>query len=98
LLPYAPSLSTRDFRTHPCGSEHDRNCGKNDWEAGTESRHSPSGCHGGQAFFFEEWADQAAVDAHLKTPYFQEFMKQIPELIQGPPNIRMYEVAKSRDL
>jgi quinol monooxygenase YgiN len=48
--------------------------------------------------FFEEWADQAAVDAHLKTPYFQEFMKQIPELIQGPPNIRMYEVAKSRDL
>jgi quinol monooxygenase YgiN len=48
--------------------------------------------------FFEEWADQAAVDSHLKTPYFQEFMKQIPELIQGPPKIRLYEVAKSRDL
>jgi quinol monooxygenase YgiN len=48
--------------------------------------------------FFEEWADQAALDAHFLTPHFKEFMKQFPELIQGPPHIRTYEVGKTRDL
>ena len=48
--------------------------------------------------FFEEWADQAALDLHFKTPYFLEFARQLPEFIQGPPKIRTYEVAKTRDL
>ena len=48
--------------------------------------------------FFEEWADQAAVDFHFQTAHFKEFMKEFPELIQGPPTLRIYEVSKSRDL
>ena len=48
--------------------------------------------------FFEEWADQAAIDLHVKTPHFQEFMKQLPELAQGPLKIRIYEITKTRDL
>lgn len=48
--------------------------------------------------FFEEWADQAALDAHFQTPHFNDFIKAIPELLEGAPKIRIYEVAASRDL
>ena len=48
--------------------------------------------------FFEEWADQAALDAHFQTPHFKDFMQHFPELIQGQPHLRIYEVGKTRDL
>lgn len=48
--------------------------------------------------FFEEWADQAALDFHFNTPHFQEFIKEFTQLLQAPPNIRIYEVAESRTL
>jgi quinol monooxygenase YgiN len=48
--------------------------------------------------FFEEWADQAALDLHFQTPHFLNFMKQFPELIQGVSHIRVYEVGTMRDL
>jgi len=48
--------------------------------------------------FFEEWADQAALDGHFQTAHFQAFMKEFPELIQGAPHIRTYEVGKTHDL
>ncbi len=48
--------------------------------------------------FFEEWADQAAVDFHFQTPHFKEFMEEFPELIQGAAKLRTYEVGKTRDL
>ncbi len=48
--------------------------------------------------FFEEWADQAALDFHFQTPHFKEFMQQFPELIHGAAKLRVYEVSKSRDL
>jgi quinol monooxygenase YgiN len=48
--------------------------------------------------FFEEWTDQAALDFHFKTPHFQEFIKEFTQLLQAPPNIRIYEVAETRTL
>jgi quinol monooxygenase YgiN len=48
--------------------------------------------------FFEEWADQAALDCHFQTPHFKKFMERFPDLIQGPPLIRIYEVSKASDL
>jgi quinol monooxygenase YgiN len=48
--------------------------------------------------FFEEWVDQAALDFHFQTPHFQEFIKELATCLQGPPSIRVYEVAQSRDL
>ena len=48
--------------------------------------------------FFEEWADQAALDLHFQTAHFQEFIKEFVGCLQGPPNIRIHEVAQSRDL
>lgn len=48
--------------------------------------------------FFEEWAGQPALDAHFQTPHFLDFTTRFPELIQGKPLIRIYEVSKSHDL
>jgi len=48
--------------------------------------------------FFEEWADQAALDFHFQTPHFQSFIKEFMGLLSGPPSIRVYEIAATRDL
>jgi quinol monooxygenase YgiN len=47
---------------------------------------------------FEEWADQAAANAHMKSSHFQEFAKQMKELLQEPTKLRIYEIAKTHDL
>jgi quinol monooxygenase YgiN len=48
--------------------------------------------------FFEEWADQEALDVHLKTPHFAAFIKPLMELVEAPPKIRVYEVGATREL
>ncbi len=49
--------------------------------------------------FFEEWADQKALDEHFQTPHFLDFIKPLMELIEGAaPKIRLYEVGGLRDL
>jgi quinol monooxygenase YgiN len=48
--------------------------------------------------FFEEWADQAALELHFQTPHFQAFMKPLTEMIVGAAKIRVYEVSAMRDL
>lgn len=48
--------------------------------------------------FFEEWADQAALDFRFQTPHFQEFIKAFVECSQVPPSIRTSEVVQSREL
>ena len=53
---------------------------------------------GNEFLFFEEWADQAALDFHFQTPHFLEFVKAISECLQAPPSIRVYEVSGSRNL
>jgi quinol monooxygenase YgiN len=54
--------------------------------------------NGNEFLFFEEWRDQAALDAHFQTRHFADFVKAIAELIEGAPQIRIYEVSQSRDL
>jgi quinol monooxygenase YgiN len=53
---------------------------------------------GNEFLFFEEWRDQAALEAHFQTQHFAEFVKALPALIEGAPKIRIYEVSKTRDL
>jgi quinol monooxygenase YgiN len=56
----------------------------------------PSGSN--EYIFFEEWADQAALDFHFQTPHFQEFIRDFSPLLAGPPSIRTYDVREWRDL
>ena len=53
---------------------------------------------GNEYLFFEEWADQAALDSHFQTPHFQAFIGEFAGCLAAPPNIRVYDVAQSREL
>jgi quinol monooxygenase YgiN len=48
--------------------------------------------------FVEEWRDDAALQAHFKTPHIAEFLAAIPNAIEWPPDVKFHEVAGSRDL
>lgn len=43
--------------------------------------------------FFEEWQDQAAVDAHFATPHMAEFLAALGDTLDGPPTILRYDVS-----
>jgi quinol monooxygenase YgiN len=47
--------------------------------------------------FFEEWSDQAALDAHFASPHFAGFMERFPTLIEGSPTITLYTAALVSD-
>ncbi len=47
----------------------------------------------GRLLFFEEWQDQAAIDFHFATEHFQGFGERIAKLLEGEPEITIYEVA-----
>ena len=42
--------------------------------------------------FVEEWADAAALDAHLASPQVQAALAQAPPLLAAAPDIRRYTV------
>lgn len=42
--------------------------------------------------FVEEWADDAAVDAHMKTSHIQAAFARVQGLLAAEPDIRQYEV------
>jgi quinol monooxygenase YgiN len=41
-------------------------------------------------FFFEEWKNQAAIDAHFATPHFKAFGGKLKDLTAGPAAITIY--------
>jgi quinol monooxygenase YgiN len=42
--------------------------------------------------YFEEWKSREALAEHLKTPYTQRLLKQFPDMLDGEPNIRVYDI------
>lgn len=44
--------------------------------------------------FYENWASQAALDAHFQTPYLQAVLKLVPELLDGPFDITKWTIVK----
>jgi quinol monooxygenase YgiN len=48
--------------------------------------------------FVEEWADDAALQAHFATPHIAEFMGSILEAIVGAPDVNFHQIAGSRSL
>ncbi len=47
---------------------------------------------------FEEWDDQAALDAHFRTPHMVEFTAALGEVLAGAPEITRHEVTSSAPL
>ncbi len=44
-------------------------------------------------FLFEQWESREALDAHLKAPHLAEFRAALKDLLEEPPDIRIYEVS-----
>ena len=44
----------------------------------------------------EEWRSEADVQAHLQTEHVQELLAQIPQLLAGAPEIRVYRTCDQR--
>ena len=41
--------------------------------------------------FVEEWADDAALDAHFQTPHMQEIVPKVQALIEGELDLRKFD-------
>lgn len=52
----------------------------------------------GTMCIFEEWADQAALDAHFVTPHMAVFQGQLGGIVAGRPTVTKYEIASSGPL
>ena len=44
--------------------------------------------------FYENWASQAALDAHFQTPHLQAMMKLVPDLVDGRLDITKWTIVK----
>jgi quinol monooxygenase YgiN len=42
--------------------------------------------------FFEEWANSAAIAAHMQSAHVQEALSKAASLLAAPPDIRRYHV------
>ena len=49
-------------------------------------------------FLFEEWESEGALAAHFQTEHLQNFMKEAPNLLDGPIDAKKYTVEKSEPL
>ena len=47
--------------------------------------------------FVEEWATDAAIDAHLTTKHISDALTKLPGLISGEPDIRRYNVVRKNN-
>lgn len=45
-----------------------------------------------QVFLFQEWVDLDAIQAHFLTDYVQDFLRQLPEIVDGDVVTTRYEV------
>jgi quinol monooxygenase YgiN len=45
----------------------------------------------GQFMFHENWASQAHLDEHLKTPHLQAALERLGQLVAEPPQITLWE-------
>ncbi len=49
-------------------------------------------------FLFEEWESEQALAAHFQTEHLQAFLKEAPNLLAGPLNVKKYTVEKVEPL
>ena len=47
-------------------------------------------------FFFERWADRAAIEAHFAVPASGQFVRDVGKLADGPTSIEIYDAETAR--
>lgn len=48
--------------------------------------------------FFERYEDGEAFEAHTRTEHFQEFEAELPDLLDGEPEVRRFDVESATEL
>jgi quinol monooxygenase YgiN len=48
--------------------------------------------------FVEEWESREALDAHFATPHIATFMRELPPLLAGAPDVKFHDVSGFRTL
>jgi len=48
--------------------------------------------------FFEQYEDEAAVEAHTEVPEFGEFQEALPDLLAGEPELLRFEGAEATEV
>jgi quinol monooxygenase YgiN len=48
--------------------------------------------------FYEEWADQAAIEGHSASSHFKAFMDKMPPLIADQPILQIHTVSNTETL
>lgn len=71
------------------------------WRAIIGPTHNESGClkyvlhravdDPGFLMSIERWTSKEAIDQHMAAPYVQALLSRVPELVAGPPEIRLFE-------
>jgi quinol monooxygenase YgiN len=46
--------------------------------------------NGSHLFFYEQWEDQASIDAHFVLPSSQAFVEQVRALVSALPNLHIF--------
>ncbi len=48
--------------------------------------------------FIEQWADDAALQAHFRTPHIERLLAELPGLLSAAPEVGFHSVEHTRDL
>lgn len=48
--------------------------------------------------FFEQYEDEAAMEAHVESGHYQEFAAQLPDLLAGEPEVVRLDVTDATEL
>ncbi len=48
--------------------------------------------------FYEEWRSRDDIEAHFSKPYFTSFMQGLSNLIDGQPNIKIFDISTVEEL
>ena len=48
--------------------------------------------------FFEQYEDEAAVEAHTESEHFRAFESRLPDLLAGEPEVLQFEVEDATEL
>lgn len=48
--------------------------------------------------FFEQYEDEAAMQAHLESDHYLEFAKALPEWLAGEPEVLKFDVSEATEL
>jgi quinol monooxygenase YgiN len=48
--------------------------------------------------FLEQWESDEALQKHFGAPHIADFMRAVPQVLAGPPDVKFHTIESSRDI